>query len=65
MTRHQFLNAVLGIAVAPLVVRAAGPKQESVTSGITPLENRCPNGSACFPRRCTRSCSRKPRNAGQ
>ena len=38
MTRHQFLNAVLNIAVAPLVVRAAGPEQESVTSGITPLE---------------------------
>ncbi len=38
MTRHQFLSAVLGIAVSPLVVRAVGREQESVAARIDPLD---------------------------
>jgi peptide-methionine (R)-S-oxide reductase len=38
MTRHQFLNAVLGIVVSPLVARAAGGEQESARAGIKPLD---------------------------
>ncbi len=38
MTRHQFLNALLGIVVSPLVVRAAGGEQESGPAGIEPLD---------------------------
>ena len=42
MTRHQFLNAVLGIVVSPLVARAAGGEQEPVPAGIEPLDKPLP-----------------------